>query len=199
MYSRDPPLPFPYRSGAELFTFFRGLGLEFDANGQSRNPSVETALTAINLKALTDENMPSIEIVAIVEELLNRSYFDNTQQDRVNYQEAVDRMNKILAGYKFKIATDHQRGLCRLRLRIDYMYGSAYLLRRDGVVPFAVELSPSSVRTAANSSSLTLIPVSYRSVSSAAWTLRPVSRRRAADQADDRPRGSPAACPASSA
>lgn len=111
----DSPLPFPYRTGAELTDFFRGLGIADNLDGRSRNNFVLSTLTAINLASPEDGILPSPKMVSIIEALMHRTYFDEASVDRVNYNESFEIVNKLLDDYDLEIVRDGPKGIARLQ------------------------------------------------------------------------------------
>ena len=109
----DPPLPFPYRTGRDLSEFFQGLGFDYRLEG-SRNPSVQSMLTTINLASPVDGEMPSTELASVIEELMNRSYFEEDREGEVNYSEALNRVNNMLAAYGLEVESNPDGGMPKL-------------------------------------------------------------------------------------
>jgi hypothetical protein len=114
MICGDSPLPFPYRSSSALTTFFTGLGLDHVHHGESRNPWCRDALITINNKSPVDGDFPSVELIAVVEELMNPVYFDSAPAEEVDYEEALRRINLILKQYDLEVTRDATRGAARL-------------------------------------------------------------------------------------
>ncbi len=126
----DDPLPFPYRTGKDLSEFFGGLGLDFRQQGQSRNDFARAALTSINLAAPREGNLPSPEMISIIEELMTRDYFNASSQVRVNYWEAIERINVILLSYALEIVPPRSGGQAQL-MQSDGNYVSSVLMRHE--------------------------------------------------------------------
>jgi len=126
----DDPLPFPYRTGKDLSEFFGGLGLDFRQQGQSRNDFARAALTSINLVAPKEDNLPSPQMISIIEELMSIEYFNGSSQERVNYREALDRINTILSDYALEIVLPRPGGLAQLR-QSDGNYVSSALMQYE--------------------------------------------------------------------
>jgi hypothetical protein len=115
MICGDPPLPFPYRSSSDLTAFFTGLGLEHFHNGESRNPWVRDVLTSVNLQSAIEDDMPSSEMVQIIEELMNPLYFQAAKASHVSYDEATRRLNAVIKQYRFEVVQARETGLAQLR------------------------------------------------------------------------------------
>jgi hypothetical protein len=114
MICGDDPLPFPYRSSSALTAFFTGLGLDYVHRGESRNAWTRDALTAINNASPDEGDFPSAELVAIIEELMNRVYFDNSTTDKVDYNKATERLNILLRQYQLEVVSDSGTGVAKL-------------------------------------------------------------------------------------
>lgn len=121
----DNPLPFPYRSSSKLTTFFTGLGLDYIHRGETRNAWTRDAVIDINKKASRDGAFPSDEMVAVIEEVMNPTYFDGLESEKVNYHAALTAMNQVLKQYKLEIAIDPS-GVGRLRPIDQYFVSTAH-------------------------------------------------------------------------
>lgn len=111
----DNPLPFPYRSSSELTSFFTGLGLDYIHRGETRNPWARDAVIDINSKALKEGVLPSNEMIAVIEEILNPAYFAVGGSEKVDFLAAIAQMNQILKQYKLEVAVDATSGVAKLR------------------------------------------------------------------------------------
>jgi hypothetical protein len=115
-----------------LGEFFKGLGFDFRPEGQSRTPSTQKMLTTINLASPTDGNLPSPEMVSVIEELMKRTYFDDSMQDHVNYQEALERINSVLQVYELEVVSSRSGGTSQLR-SADGTYVSSVQAQHEAV------------------------------------------------------------------
>ena len=115
MICGDSPLPFPYRSSSALTAFFTGLGLDYVHRAESRNAWTRDALISINDGSPEEGDFPSAETVNVIEELMNRAYFDDSPAEKVNYDEAMKKLNALLAQYHLEVISDSATGMARLR------------------------------------------------------------------------------------
>lgn len=112
----DPPLPFPYRSSSNLTAFFTGLGLDFIHRGETRNPWTREALLAINETDSSDDALPSANMVAVIEEVMNPTYFvEGSELANEKYEQALSQMNGVLKHYKLEVSLEPGTGLPRLK------------------------------------------------------------------------------------
>lgn len=116
MICGDDPLPFPYRSSSALTSFFTGLGLDHIHRGESRNAWTRDSLVKTNQKSPEAGELPSSEMAAVVEELMNPIYFKQSPSDRVGYDEAMRQLNEVLKQYRLEVAQNPATGTVRLRL-----------------------------------------------------------------------------------
>jgi hypothetical protein len=115
MICGDAELPFPYRTGNDIGRFFSGLGVESEAQaGKSRNPWCRESLEAINNQSRKDGDLPSPDMRCIVEELMNRIYFEKSQKETIDYEEALTRINRVLKQYALEIVPDEKTGKASL-------------------------------------------------------------------------------------
>ncbi|MEI7460450.1 MAG: hypothetical protein WCK15_13650 [Pirellula sp.] len=111
----DNPLPFPYRSSSKLTTFFTGLGLDYIHRGETRNSWTRDAVIDINTKATKDGEFPSAEMVSVIEEVMNPAYFTPNELEKVDYDAALQLINKVLKPYRLDVAIDDNGGGAKLR------------------------------------------------------------------------------------
>lgn len=111
----DNPLPFPYRSSSKLTTFFTGLGLSFIHRGETRNAWTRDAVIATNSEAPKDGPFPSEDMTAIIEEVMNPTYFDGGDSEKIDYDAALVEMNRVLKQYKLEVVVDAASGLAKMR------------------------------------------------------------------------------------
>lgn len=90
----DPYTSFPYRSSSALTSFFIGLDLDYIHDGSTRANWVFSVLKELNDKPNQNQNMPSIEIVKVIEELLHPDEY-NSNLDLEKSKEAVIPMLKV--------------------------------------------------------------------------------------------------------
>jgi hypothetical protein len=116
MICGDVPLPFPYRTANAIADFFSGLGLEcVNAANKSRNPWCRETLTSINNESPFDGESPSTDMVLVIEELMNRAYFDAAPAGKADYSEALRRINLILRQSDLEVIPDTETGKASLR------------------------------------------------------------------------------------
>lgn len=111
----DSPLPFPYRSSSKLTTFFTGLGLDYIHRGETRKSWTRDAVIDINSRAPKNGLVPSPEMTAVIEEVMNLSYFETQDSEDVNFDSALTLMNRVLKQYKLEVAVDNDSYAARLR------------------------------------------------------------------------------------
>ncbi|WP_188085260.1 hypothetical protein [Pseudoalteromonas fuliginea] len=94
MICGDMPFQFfPYRSSSYLTRFFVDLDLDYVHDGSTRRVWVREVLDEINKKQSPD-NMPSPEMVKVIEYLLRPDHF--LFDDNVDGEKALDAINKCL-------------------------------------------------------------------------------------------------------
>lgn len=92
----DPFVYFPYRSSSYLTKFFVTLDLDYIHDGSTRGSWVNSVLEELNDKPNSNKNMPSKEIVKVIEQLLHPDYFlFENGTDFVKAKEAVAQMLKV--------------------------------------------------------------------------------------------------------
>ncbi|SIN72529.1 hypothetical protein SAMN05444166_0454 [Singulisphaera sp. GP187] len=111
----DTPLPFPYRTAAEIQNFFRGFGHKCPQEGQSRNLTAQQMLISINLASSIESDMPSPDMTAIIEELMNSVYFEESRDAKAMYREALDKLNGILIQDLLVMTQSHLGGSAKLQ------------------------------------------------------------------------------------
>ncbi|PIH55332.1 toll/interleukin-1 receptor domain-containing protein [Paenibacillus sp. LK1] len=109
MICGDDPFTFmPYRSSSKLTAFFEGLGLNYVHDGSTRYWWVRGVLNELNIINRDDNAMPSQEIKAVIEHLLNiNSYLFEENLDR---EKAIESVNKVLKSYKLLVKEDIETG-----------------------------------------------------------------------------------------
>ncbi len=110
----DPPLPFLYRSSSKLTTFFTGLDLDYIHHGETRNTWARDSLIDLSRKrgAVGFYASADAALFAVVEEVMNPTYFENSPQ--ANLDQALAIMNKTLLPYNLAIAHNENQGTCSL-------------------------------------------------------------------------------------
>jgi hypothetical protein len=111
----DQPLPFPYRSSSQLTSFFTGLGLDFIHRGETRSPWTREVLVELNSQADQDSRFPSPEMIAVIEEVMNPTYFDGYGAEVVNFGQALEQMNGVLKQYRLELVVEPATGLAKLK------------------------------------------------------------------------------------
>jgi len=105
---------FPYRSSSYLTEFFRNLDLDYVHDGSTRRFWVQNVLDEINRKDnKTKENVPSLEIIKVVGQLLHPSIFI-TDNPSLNREKAVEMMNELLKSENLIVKIDMQTRLPQL-------------------------------------------------------------------------------------
>lgn len=115
MICGDNPVPFPYRSSSLLTEFFRNLDLDFVHKGESRNPWARDAITQLNRQSPVDGPLPSPELVRVIDSLMDPDYFERYPYGNVNYDEAVEYMNRTLRQYRLEVHKDPTTAVAKLR------------------------------------------------------------------------------------
>ena len=117
MICGDYPLPFPYRSSSNLTAFFSGLGLDYEHDGSARNAWAKSVMKELNSMSPEDGPLPSHELVAVIEELVDPTYFSATEDpsSKLSLVLATERLNTILRQYELIVAVDKEAGRPRLQ------------------------------------------------------------------------------------
>lgn len=102
---------FPYRSSSYLTGFFIDLDLDYVHDGSTRSAWVTEVLKELNAKQPASPNMPSREIISVIEHLLHPDNFlFNTKVDR---PKAVDAVKACLKSANLSLA-ELPNGLIRV-------------------------------------------------------------------------------------
>ncbi len=101
---------FPYRSSSYLTAFFEGLDLDYTHDGSTRFWWVRSVITELNQCDEISEEIPSNEIVIVVEHLLDPDFFTGTDFDQ---DKAIGRVNEILQRYELQ-AVKQRNGTVKL-------------------------------------------------------------------------------------
>ncbi|MCY8930462.1 hypothetical protein ABE202_17740 [Bacillus subtilis] len=92
----EPFTYFPYRSSSYLTKFFVGLELDYIHDGSTRSSWVHSVLVELSGQPNSNKNMPSKEIVKVIEQLLHPDYFlFDDSSDLGKAREAVKQMLKL--------------------------------------------------------------------------------------------------------
>ena len=104
---------FPYRSSSYLTRFFQELDLDYAHDGSTRRHWVRSVLDYINEKPAISENMPSREMVKVIEYLLTSDHFTGYQD--ADHEKAVDKVNQLLKSYELRIIVDNRTNGVKLK------------------------------------------------------------------------------------
>lgn len=104
---------FPYRSSSVLSNFFTELDLDYIHDGSTRAHWVFSVLTELNDKPSKSANMPSVEIVKVIEQLLHPDYFVFEQNPNLHFGKAKEAVMQILKINSLKLA-DQPTGLVKV-------------------------------------------------------------------------------------
>jgi len=104
---------FPYRSSSYLTRFFQELDLDYAHDGSTRRHWVRTVLDHINENPAISENMPSREMVRVIEYLLTPDHFTGYQD--TDHEKAVTKVNELLKSYELRIILDNRTNNVKLR------------------------------------------------------------------------------------
>lgn len=107
---------FPYRSSSYLTQFFRVVDTDYVHHGETRKRWVQEKLDELNEKGdIKDPELPSVEIVKVIEQLVDPSEFFNN--DEVNRVKAIAKLNELLNTEGLKVSTDRNTGLAHLETK----------------------------------------------------------------------------------
>ncbi|TGK55734.1 hypothetical protein [Leptospira kanakyensis] len=102
---------FPYRSSSYLTKFFLDLDLDFKHDGSTRSYWVENVLSELNKDTNKNQNLPSQELIKVIESLVDPDKF--LFNEKLDINKARDDLNKILKLQDLKILV-LQNGQARL-------------------------------------------------------------------------------------
>ena len=98
MICGDAPFTyFPYRSSSYLTRFFQELDFDYTHDGTTRRHWVRSVLDAINKLSPSGANMPSREMVKVIEYLLHPNHF--MANPDTDHEKAVATVNESLKSY----------------------------------------------------------------------------------------------------
>lgn len=104
MICGDKPFDyFPYRSSSNLTRFFIGLDLDYVHDGSTRRHWVNDALKELSAKKQPNTNMPSAEMVKVIEYLLHPDHF--LFDEKVDRGKAIEAVLACLKTYDLTITT----------------------------------------------------------------------------------------------
>lgn len=109
----EPFSYFPYRSSSFLTKFFMQLDLDYIHDGSTRADWVFSVLKELNDKPNTNENMPSREIVKVIEQLLHPDYFLFENNPKLDFEKSREDVMKILKINSLTL-TDQPTGLVKV-------------------------------------------------------------------------------------
>lgn len=98
----EPYGEFPYRSSYFLSRFFQNLGLDYTHDGGTRRYWVESVLEQLDEMGDADSQMPSQELMMVIESLLDDEYF-TSDNPKADWDKAVDRLNEVLRRYDLQV------------------------------------------------------------------------------------------------
>ena len=103
MVCGDSPFNFfPYRSSSILTRFFIDLNMDYVHDGSTRRHWVNDVLKELSAKPSVTPNMPSKEIVKIIESLVHPEHF--LSNENVNREKALEALTACLRNYDLTIA-----------------------------------------------------------------------------------------------
>lgn len=98
----DPFIYFPYRSSSYLTKFFVELDLDYVHDGSTRSAWVENVLTQINTMPSKNKDLPSAEMIKVIESLVDPNKF--LFNEKYDIEKARADVNKILELHNLKLA-----------------------------------------------------------------------------------------------
>jgi hypothetical protein len=105
MICGDAPFTyFPYRSSSYLTRFFQELDLDYSHDGTTRRHWVRSVLDGINKLSPSGTNMPSREMVKVIEYLLHPNHF--MANPDTDHERAVATVNDSLKSYGLIVTID---------------------------------------------------------------------------------------------
>lgn len=93
---------FPYRSSSYLTRFFVDLDLDYTHDGSTRNAWVAEVLRQLNSRPSKQENMPSPDLVKVIEYLLHPDHF--LFNEKLDRPKAIEAVNTCLKTYDLTVA-----------------------------------------------------------------------------------------------
>ena len=106
---------FPYRSSSYLTPFFRTSTLTILMMAQHADIGYAPFRMISTTTRLISENMPSREMVKVIEYLLNPDHFTGYQD--ADHEKAVNKVNELLKSYELRIIVDNRTKGYSLSLR----------------------------------------------------------------------------------
>lgn len=93
---------FPYRSSSYITRFFIDIDLDYMHDGSTRHIWVCNVLRELNAKPSGQDNLPSPEIIKVIEYLLHPDHF--LFSEKLNHEKAVESVKVCLKPYDLTIA-----------------------------------------------------------------------------------------------
>lgn len=113
MICGDSPFNFfPYRSSSYLTRFFIELDLDYQHDGTTRRNWVYGVLIELNNKPSKQDNMPSIEMVKVIEYLLHPDHF--LFEESLDRNKAIEAIQECLRSGNLTIA-EQANGIAKVR------------------------------------------------------------------------------------
>lgn len=134
MICGDKPFQFyPYRSSSYLTRFFIDLDLDYTHDGSTRRNWVRDVLDELNKKQSSD-NMPSSEIVKVIEYLLHPDHF--LFDEKVDSSKALGAMNSCLKSSELTISIQANGTARLLPINGEFISTSFYEIPTERVITF---------------------------------------------------------------
>lgn len=105
---------FPYRSSSYLTSFFESIDLDYTHDGSTRYYWVKSVLEELNNNPSENENIPSPEIIKVIEHLLHPDYYVDLSKE--SKESAINQVNNILKSYELEVIENHKTGLVKLNI-----------------------------------------------------------------------------------
>lgn len=109
----EPFSYFPYRSSSFLTKFFMQLDLDYIHDGSTRADWVFSVLKELNEKPSPNENMPSREMVKVIEQLVHPDYFLYENDSKLDFGKAKEVVMQNLKINSLTL-TDQPTGLVKV-------------------------------------------------------------------------------------
>ncbi len=119
----DPFDYFPYRSSSYLTRFFEDLDLDYTHDGSTRRHWVKGVLSELNQLPSGNDEIPSREMVKIIEYLLHPDHF--LGEESTDQQKAINAVNEALKAYELSVVQDKATNTVRLHSALGEFASSA--------------------------------------------------------------------------
>ena len=93
---------FPYRSSSYLTRFFIDIDLDYVHNGSTRHTWVSDVLKELNAKTSKQDNLPSTELIKVIEYLLHPDHF--LFNEKLDRGKAIEAVKSCLKTYDLNVA-----------------------------------------------------------------------------------------------